>query len=253
MNRPRIITSCALAICAAGLLWLLWPQQREPRYEGNSLSEWLSLYRQPIGANTRIQSEEAADAVRHIGTNALPLLVTWVQEAQDLPPRRQRLFATVWGWSSGTPGRAVLLEFIGGRQLRAQRAFWAFEMLGETARGAVPDLARVAREAEGPTATSAVTALGYLGKDAVLPLLSLITNTARPLRIRHQALISLREMEYLGTNANSANLRRRGRAPGTEMTALLHLLSDPDASVRNGATNALRLTVPDALQQLSAP
>ena len=44
VNRPRIIALFALAICA-GLVWLLWPHQREPRYEGRPLSEWLRLYR----------------------------------------------------------------------------------------------------------------------------------------------------------------------------------------------------------------
>ena len=111
----------------------------------------------------------------------------------------------------------------------------------------------MAREGEVRTAASAVRALAFIGKDAVLPLLSLITNTARPLWLRRQALASLWQMEYLGTNANPAKLRENGHVPRTEATALVHLLSDPDVSVRHQATNALRLIAPEVLQKVSAP
>ena len=193
MNRPRIIALFALAICAAGLLWLLWPHQREPRYEGRSLSEWLEAYRQG-------ESQQSPEAVRHIGTNALPSLVTWVQEAQDIPPWRQRLFSLANHWNFGDP----LLELIARPQFRPARAIRGFEILGETARGAVPDLARVASEGKRPSSEAAFEALTCLGKDALPPILSMITNTAFPFGLRHRAVSSLGQMGYLGTNAHPA-------------------------------------------------
>jgi hypothetical protein len=150
VKRRQVIMVAAAAIIL-GLSWFAIIHQREPRYEGRPLSEWMRLYTplrpgMTLRPEVTVTPEDAADALRHIGTNALPFLRSWVQELQDMPPRRQRLFATVWGWSYGTPGRDVLLELIGGRYLRARRAFWALQILGETARDAVPDLARVARE-----------------------------------------------------------------------------------------------------------
>ncbi len=231
MKRPQLILAAAAIII--GLFWFTYTQDREPRYQGRPLSEWMRLYT-PLRPDTTVKPEDAADRLRHIGTNALPFLRSWVQELQDVPPRRQRLYTAVWGWSYKTPGRYVLLELIGGRHLRALRALWALQILGETARDAVPDLVRVAREGQVRTATSAVTALGYLGKDALLPLLSMITNTARPLQIRQQALTSLRRVESLGPT----DCR-------TEVTVLAWLLRDPDAAVRHAATNALQLIAPE--------
>jgi hypothetical protein len=241
VKRPQVIMVAAVAI-TFGLSWfaLIHQHQREPRYKGRPLSEWMRLYT-PFRPDMTVKPEDAADALRHIGTNALPFLRSWAQELQDVPPRRQRLYAAVWGWSHKMPGRDVLLELIGGRHLRALRALWALQILGETARDAVPDLVRVAREGQVRTATSAVAALGYLGKDALLPLLSMITNTARPLKIRQQALTSLRHVESLGP----ADSR-------TEVTVLAWLLSDPDAAVRHAATNALQLIAPEVLQKSSA-
>jgi hypothetical protein len=74
----------------------------------------------------------------------------------------------------------------------------------------------------------------YLGKDGLLPLLSMITNTARPLQIRQPALTSLKRLESLGP----ADCR-------TEVTVLAWLLSDPDAAVRHAATNALWGVAPE--------
>ena len=181
MTRPRIIALCALAICAAGLLGLLWPHQREPRYEGRSLTEWLRLYR-PFGSVESSPSQEAADAVRHIGTNALPLLVSWIQEAKDVPPGRQRLCELVDRWGFGPPTREILLESLAGPDLRAQRATWGFRILGEAGRGATPNLARVASEGKRPSSDAAIEALSHLGQDALPSLLSMISNTAFPPR-----------------------------------------------------------------------
>jgi hypothetical protein len=241
VKRAKVIMVAAVAIIF-GWWWfaLVHQQQREPCYGGRALSEWMRLYT-PFRPDITVKPGDAADALRHIGTNALPFLRNWVQELQDVPARRQRLYSAVCGWSYKMPGRDVLLELIGGRHLRARRALWVLQILGETARDAVPDLVRVAREGQVRTATSAITALGYLGKDASLPLLSIITNTARPLQIRQQALTSLRQEESLG--------------PGdcrTELTVLAWLLSDSDVAVRHAATNALQLIAPEMLQQSSA-
>jgi hypothetical protein len=187
----------------AGLVGLAWYRNREPSYEGKSLSEWLKAYRTPAWSTSHIVSQPAADAVRHIGTNALPFLVSWIQEMRTgFPKWKEPLFSAVFHWKPGTPGRETLLDSMASREIRASCAIWGFEILGETARPAIPDLVRIANEGKTPSSELAIGALSYLGKDALPPLLSMITNT--DLQIRRDAFSSLSQMRYLGTNAHPA-------------------------------------------------
>jgi len=200
----------AAAAFILGLLWCGITREREPRYDGRSLSEWLDLY--SFSMRKSVPSQEAADAVRHIGTNALPSLVTWVQEAQDMPPWREHLFHLASHWNLGEP----LVESLASPQLRVTRAVWGFYILGEDARGAVPDLARVASERKSPSSEFAFVALSYLGKDALPPLLSMITNTTSLPMLRLEALSSVGKLGHLGTNAHPA------------VVLLIRCLDDPD-------------------------
>lgn len=208
---------CVLVMAGLGVLGLCWVwciRHREPVYQGKSLSGWLRVYRRPIGAMAPGVSPEAAEAIRHIGTNALPFLVSWLQERQELPAWKQKVFSVVYRWKLGAPGREILLEWVAGRQLRAGRAFWGFVILGEAARSAVPDLERVAHGADRLSAAAAITALGYVGPEGLRPLLSMITNSAFPLR--KEAMGSLSQMRYLGANAHPA------------IVLLIQSLGDPD-------------------------
>jgi hypothetical protein len=225
VKRLQVILAAVAAIII-GLSWFTYTDYRQPSYKGKSLTEWLDLYR--FSWKT-VPSQEAADAVRHIGTNALPLLVTWVQEAQDMPPWREHLLNLASHWNLGEP----LLESIASPQRRVTRAGWGFYILGEAARGAVPDLARVASERKSPSSEFAFMALGYLGKDALPPLLSMVTNTAFPPTLRLEALSSLGQMGHLGSDAHTAVvllilcLDDPGLAPTAAKTlGRLHLESD---------------------------
>jgi hypothetical protein len=234
-----------------GLFWFTYTHQREPSYEGRSLSEWLRLYRQ-FGPGRAGDSKEAADAVRHIGTNALPFFVRWVQELQDMSPQRKHLWTMVGRWIPGPP-REFSFQLIARRQLRAQRAFWGFEILGETARNVIPGLMREATQGDTQSARRAIAVLPYLGRDGIQPLLSVITNTALALPVRLHALTSLSQMGNLQAKVYPAALGTFGPNPRPAVPELTKLLSDPDASVRYATTNALHQIAPELLQQSSAP
>jgi len=67
------------------LAYLLWGSEREPRCRGRTLSAWLLEGTwNPDGL-----SAEQEEAIRCMGTNALPFLVKWVQYVS--PPWRVRL------------------------------------------------------------------------------------------------------------------------------------------------------------------
>jgi len=82
MRRGRrallIVAGCVLLACA---VWVVWPGQKEPEYQGKKLSEWLYLYVVTHGAD-----EGAAAAVREIGTNGLP----WLMRGISIEPGKWR-------------------------------------------------------------------------------------------------------------------------------------------------------------------
>jgi hypothetical protein len=87
--RKRVIL-CAILLCAlsGGALVVISSGYNKTSYQGKSLSKWVSIYSiatwhpgyHGLGPAER---EQAADAIGHIGTNALPLLLALI----DAPPR----------------------------------------------------------------------------------------------------------------------------------------------------------------------
>src|SRR5438874_13488245 len=77
----------AVGVFAVGVGVVLVPS-REPSYGGKKLSEWvLQSCTGGLGADVRIA--QAEDAIRHIGTNAVPYLLAWGR--YRMPPWRVRL------------------------------------------------------------------------------------------------------------------------------------------------------------------
>jgi hypothetical protein len=205
VNRERRLVLILLAgVALAGIAVILWRSEREPEYRGKKLSEWLKLYKQPVGAVAPVVSNEAADAVRHIGTNGLPFLLKWMREEQEvkLPRWEEWVFMRVWGWNVNSRARNMILEGLAGREFRAGRAIWGFIILGPKASPAVPDLVRMARSGNVESAKSATLALGYLGKNALQPLLTLAGDWEFP--CRGEAMVAISDMRSLGTNAHPA-------------------------------------------------
>jgi tetratricopeptide (TPR) repeat protein len=70
-----------LIICIGGFIFVEIPP-REPSYQGKSLSYWLTRYQEQRYTNPA--ATECKDAVRHVGTNAIPALLR-VLRAKDSP------------------------------------------------------------------------------------------------------------------------------------------------------------------------
>ena len=131
MRRRRILLLLAGCALVAFVLILLWPCEREPSYQGKSLSEWLFLYVAQNGQDTP-QAASATVAVQGIGTNALPFLLEWLEyEPSVFTIQSYRVLGGVFKtrthcWSAN---RKVIL---------AGAASEAFEALGPEARAAIP-------------------------------------------------------------------------------------------------------------------
>lgn len=89
MKRGRAIAACVLAatIATGAIIYALRPQ--EPEYQGRRLNEWLEhLGNRTWGGGTN--EGEAEEAIRKIGTNALPALVRNLSlPASESFPRRK--------------------------------------------------------------------------------------------------------------------------------------------------------------------
>ena len=274
----RIRLSVLACLVGAGVIALVWLRESEPSFQGTKLSEWVLSYQPGPGAPF---SEGARVAIGHIGTNALPFLLRWIQ----YEPRAWR---KVWERFS--------LPFFEDGSRRAEGAVAAFKVLGPRGSGAIPELARLMNGTNVQIGFEAGRALGGIGKDAIPMLLDLLTN--RPVR----GSVALADAWVaLGTNATFAvpalirELTNRDESiaamaagllaietvpatnyavpiPGGTMWVtnwgeqrftvhsepddvarqavgfLVKAMNDPDSSVREEATNALRKIAPEVLE-----
>lgn len=233
------ITRIALALVAFGLFTLaLWPVH-EPEYRGKRLREWLMdcTYRTPqdepshggAASDMRFQlSGEASDAVRHMGTNALPYLLKWLKhEPPESESARARISSvlTKWGLCVGDV-----------REPRARCAVDAFRALGPAARASIPELLRTMTETNrGRSAARAAYAMGLIGDAALPPLLTLLTND-QPRRVKILACESIGLMATNGSDAAPflADYLARTNSPiaFNVAWALLRLRAEPHIALR---------------------
>src|SRR5882762_8557061 len=76
MRKRRVLFLClSVALLLTVVVWALSREgDREPTYDGRTLSEWASL---PLG-----RENEASEAIRHMGTNTFPTILKWLRSGQ---------------------------------------------------------------------------------------------------------------------------------------------------------------------------
>jgi len=246
-------------VCTVAVGFVLPVQSAEPSFKHKTLTRWLQIY-QKAAQNT---PEEVAstEAIRAIGTNALPTLV--------------RMLKT----------RDINVQ---------QSAETGFSILGSVAAPAIPELAVIMHGTNQIMSLFAATSLGRIGPPALPGLMAALTN-----RDYNLATLGALGISELGSNAipavpiflrdlRSQNLFARERAadtlgnlalePETVVPALTNLLNDvslptrclvlgaighfhaaakpaipvifpllqdPEVTVRISATNALHDIAPD--------
>lgn len=260
----------ALAIAVAAAIWALLPRgDREPTYEGKTLSYWLktSIDCRYSGRYPDPQkAKQATNAVHHIGTNALPWLVKWLD--CEVPKWRDKMLARMPRQALAYPSLARTL--IGPDGTHLWLSITGFEILGEEAAPALPELIALGGNWQAnDKSTGVLIALAHLGSIGSTSLVSVVTNSNIPTgqrvtAVRHLALPSGRPRTNL-TWAVPALARCGGetqistpvvetlaalaKQSPTVVTKLLEACSSPDALTREGATNALSLIAPDLLKK----
>jgi HEAT repeat protein len=223
----------ALAILLLlGLLWFLTGQvPHEPVYRGKALTFWLQTYdpSSPLGRGSR-EWNETDDAVGHIGTNAIPVLLRMLRETDSslklgLVALAQRQ-------------HVIKIHFVPAptRNIEASKAFI---VLGDAAKDAVPDLMKAFDENNSIESRSAIEeALGWIGpaaQPAVPLLLQAATNANK--EVRADALWALGDICC---------------DPQLCVPALIHALGDSDAGARLSAVHALGMFGTDAQSAVPA-
>ena len=218
--------AAAIAVLAVG-------RDNGPRVRGRSLKGWVDRYFAAYNMNEDSpEAREAADAIREIGTNAIPYLLKWVVHENPAWGRKglNSLGQLVRPVNRAVSDRMLFgPRFSEGPSRQAWSAILAFGILGGEARTAVPELARLLNDPRQRSINAAI-ALGKIGLDGLPPLLSLVANSTGSRRA-----MAILEIGQMGTNARSA-------AP-----MLTPYLCSSNRFESYAATNALRKLAPEML------
>ena len=222
---PILLGCAAIAIATATLARKEPP---EPTYNGQPLSYWVPRCN---------RTEVARDAVRHIGTNALPSLLEWIRYSPEPPAWRVKM-VTALPW---LPQRVQ--GFIRGRiDVRSQSlctyAPFAFRDLGTNATAAIPELTALALNTHKPErARRAAEALGLIGTNALPALISVANH--RPFRnVQYDAVLAIRDLTPKNGSANEV-------IGPVMVRALLTVNVDPQETAGRYAAGAAALWLAD--------
>lgn len=240
-KRIGIVTGLLLAGVVGSLLWRA-SGPREPVLEGRLLTSWLDHHVPSSAASPPYGSpgwKKADEAIRHIGTNAIPTLLKMMR-AKEWPPLVIKLMDRVRRF--GFPVKQYRYA-----TARHEEAEYAFEMLGTNAVGAVPELIRIyQQDISASSQRCAALALGHIGRGAQLALPALIQ------RFTH----TNSDTRFYAVSA----VMSIGGETGVVVPALTGALKDPNVNVRWNALSGLsrfggraRPAVPEILKMLDDP
>jgi hypothetical protein len=226
MRRRGILILVVLAVLVAAAAILCFSPEREPAYGGRSLSQWLQVSGQSSPEGIRVD-----EAIRRIGTNALPCLLRWIRTRR--PP------CSTLVESGRLPQWLVtlLLRCPLGRSLwhdRFDDASVCIMILGAEARPAIPALVQVIHRSKDPYRVSRVMlTLSFIGADSVPAFADGLQDPREDVRV-----------------AAAAHLGQFGVKARPVLPALRVTLNDPSRWVREITTNALRKIAPGELERL---
>ena len=237
-------------------LFALRSKDAEPSYKGKTLKQWMNIYCWPYnptvadlfprkiffeGSDAR--QNEAAEAIRYIGTNAIPTLLEW-EDKDSRIAWKHRLHAglpkPLQNW------HPVDWWLVAQDHYRVDRALRGFHILGSKAAPAVPELTRRMVTRNSDSGVSAALALANMGAASLPALLWALTNTATPNRV------------IVARSAGSATRAASNDISG--IVVLAQCVRDTNLSV--GATAAIELgfitnqpgvTVPALIEGLKEP
>ena len=260
-KRVYIALAVLLVILAGVIAWQVM-RLREPVYQGKRLSVWLEiLIKERMTGDYNDRGEQP---IRHIGTNALPvliemlhaqdtrlkqLMVTWAEKQKlirfHFKSAYQRRHEAVFGYealgplaSAQVPSLIDTLTNDPSPRVR-QAAVDALGGIGPEARLAAPALFRATKDTDGGVRNDACDALGRILPDPQLTIPVLVVGLDDPSPfVRDNAALTL---ERYGPEARAAvpallRMLATNNAAGFEHDAAASALKaiDPDAAAKAG-------------------
>ena len=229
----KVIVWAVAAIVVVVVGWAVF-REREPRYNGKTLSEWMVLRQKDFIRETpALGTSPALEALRAIGTNGVPYLLEWLQYDEPASLR------TLCNWVLRLPSQRVGNAATGLLLRRSERAVMStvsFRDLGPGATNAIPELSRIMGDAKAKKASDrAVSALMSLGPVALPALRGALSNPTN--HQREWIARQIGEIQGLGTNGHAA------------VPVLLDCVRDSDSGLKQAAIRTLgRLGLdPDAV------
>jgi hypothetical protein len=139
MKRRRLILIPVGCVASITLAFLVWPQEREPEYNGVSLNKWLE---RDVGWT----DAEFRKAIKQMDTNALPMLVRSVAVNYQMPRWRVWIGHSV---APRLPKKIADSRFIywAAGDLALRRANGAVNAFGILGYRAAPALSKLRRSA----------------------------------------------------------------------------------------------------------
>lgn len=256
-NRKRLVLAIAGFIALVAGLLLFSNHDPEPAYNGRRLSEWVALHSgayRSRNSSLGVAKEEAATAIRAIGSSGLPFLIEWT--GYEPGKLRSKLNGTVFNGPAWLRGNQFVVDRLTSREGLAAYAAEAFAALRSEAAPAIPELVRIAqRPGVGTSRMQAVLALYHVGPAAIPALTNLVAKTpmATESRMKHTLLLVLRYQTNLppgyvalleSTGSTDPALRAiAAEALGNQSDAASGSLPAPrapldDADTKVNATNA---------------
>jgi hypothetical protein len=252
-GRSWIIFALGSALLCLPLFFLLTSPIRQPTYRGRPLTSWLEQYSTNHFVRRGSDADkEAEHAIREIGTNAIPSLLTLLRSDSGLAKKVAR----------SLPRRIASRIYLDDHLRLASHGFVA---LGTNASPALPHLIALSKDHDRDVRYSATYSLGHLGTAAepAIPRLIELTDDAVG-SIRDQALISLSmirgkpplvvpvlircavapERSIPERTAAIRGLRYYKDAAPEILPVLLKLQEDADPNIREDATNSVRWLPP---------
>ncbi len=224
MSKRRRILLAVLVLTALTIVagvWFLRPEP-EPVYQGKRLSQWLTDITADGDHFSLVDREPAEDAVRHMGTNAIPTALRLLR-VKDSALKLKLI--------SLAQERHLLKAYYVTASARNCQAAIAFHVLGAQAKGAVPSLLRIAEENISPESRSfAISALGSVGPDAA---------AAVPLLVRVAAAGDDPSQDTLSRCSATSALGDIHAQPQLVIPVMRQLLDDPNFAIRQRAAEVL--------------
>jgi len=179
---------------------------RAPSYEGRPVTYWLK----EVGSQSERDASTATKAIREIGTNALPVLLT-LSRSKGGPDALIQHLARIW-------------PSIGSHTAEERRelAIDGFRSLGSMAEPVVPGL--ISNLSDPELAMTAEQALAQIGGPAVNQMCQAMTNNDENVRYNLANALSLLPLRESATGA---------------VPTLLHHLHDPSWRVRGQVADSL--------------